>query len=155
MTTTYGKNSPLATLRPVVIACFVERKLTAARMRFLETTAAQCDLAPSHISKIVADYERDVLECQETSKDFFFGDGALPKDLVHAALDEIEHLDLRLQVALHMMRVILREKEHSAKEVAFVEGAVAYWGIKTEWRALVDTMESSQDGLIRGSGSSS
>jgi len=137
----YGTNSPQATLRLVIMACFVERKLSAARLSYLHELATKLDLTPAHVSRIVEEHEREVLAEQDKNDGFFFGNGALPKVVVHAALDEVGHLDLQLHVAMQMMQVIMQEPKHTAREVAFVESVIGYWRIKPAWREVLKAIE--------------
>lgn len=141
------KNSSLATLRLMLMACFVERKISGARMAILVDTARRLGLPPASVQTLIAAHEAAVLTAQETESEFFFGDGAFPKALVHDALDAIEHVDLQLQTAYQMMQVILAEPIHTGKEYFLVESAVAYWDIKEAWHEVV---EASQEGSSPG-----
>lgn len=142
----YGRNSSLATMRLIMMTTFVERETTEEQREFLAETGQTFSINEIQMAKITADYEARVLELQESSKEFYFGDGAFPKELVETAVDAIENLDLRLQVAYHMMKLLTRGgREHTAKELAFVETAIDRWGIREPWEELVAAFEEEQE----------
>jgi hypothetical protein len=139
--TPYPKNSPQAAMRLVLMPTLVERELTPERLGFLAYVAEKFGMIPDNLKEVLIDYEQDVLSYQNQDTEFFFGDGAFPKSLVHAACDQIDHLDLQLQIAHTMKLVVLERAPHTAKEVAFVEKIINYWGIRKPWHTLLKAQD--------------
>ncbi len=129
----YGTNSAYAVMRILAMANIVKKEISDNQMRLLSEIAVAQDLSQDDILRIVAEYEIDVSQTKEETQ-FFNGDRSLPKNLMQAALDEIEGPEMQLQVSQVMHGLLSSGSQPQKEEVFFVEHAVGYWGIGEAWR---------------------
>ena len=138
---TYGTNSAGAVIRLLALANAVNRDVSSEQISLLAQLAAHKVMAKEDILRIVAEYERDLLVAQQTEKQFFIGDGLLPRGLVEGALKEIDGTEMQLQVVQLMFGLLMSGKGHAKNDVFFVENCVNFWGISGKWREWLRSLD--------------
>lgn len=137
----YGTNSTGAVMRLLVLANAVTREVSPEQFGLLAQMAQAKGMQSEDILRLVGEYERDLLVAQQREKQFFVGDGLLPRTLVEGALAEIDGEEMQLQVAQLMFGLLMAGSGHSKNDVLFVENCASFWGITSKWRNWICSLD--------------